>query len=215
MESPGSVSLWLNKLDAKDQVAIQQLWERYFHRLVGLARQQLLDFPLGLADEEDVALSAFDSFFRRAEQGRFPRLNDRDDLWQILATIVTRKSINLRKHESRARRDQRLTHSLAVPVQANREQEPPLVTVLADHKAPDPAMITQLTDQCRHLLQQLPDQQKREVALMKMAGHTNREIAEELGVVISTIERWLRLIRKQWEQELATEEPPSSSKEND
>ena len=35
-----------------------------------------------LADEEDVALSAFDSFCRGAEQGRFPRLDDRDDLWQ-------------------------------------------------------------------------------------------------------------------------------------
>jgi DNA-directed RNA polymerase specialized sigma24 family protein len=73
MCSAGSVSVWLGRLKAGDRAAVQQLWERYFHRLVGLARKKMLDVPRRAADEEDVALSAFDSFCRRAEQGRFPR----------------------------------------------------------------------------------------------------------------------------------------------
>ena len=72
MSSDGSVTGWLGRLRAGDPSAAQQLWQRYFQRLVGLARQKLRDVPRRVADEEDVALSAFDSFCRNAEQGRFP-----------------------------------------------------------------------------------------------------------------------------------------------
>ena len=80
MEPEGSVSLWLDKLRAGDRAAAQPLWEHYFQRLVGLARKKLHDLPRRAVDEEDVALSAFDSFYRGAEQARFPSLHDRDDL---------------------------------------------------------------------------------------------------------------------------------------
>jgi len=58
MSSDGSVTGWLGRLVAGDPSAAQQLWQRYFHRLVGLARQKLRDTPRRVADEEDVALSA-------------------------------------------------------------------------------------------------------------------------------------------------------------
>ena len=74
MSSDGSVSRWLNRLLTGDRNAVQPLWELYFHRLVTMARQKLRDLPRTVADEEDVALSAFDSFCRRAEQGKFPLL---------------------------------------------------------------------------------------------------------------------------------------------
>jgi hypothetical protein len=57
-----------------------------------------------VADEEDVALSAFDSFCRGAEKGRFPRLQDCDDLWQLLFMITTRKAADLVEHERRQKR---------------------------------------------------------------------------------------------------------------
>ncbi|MBI1915085.1 MAG: hypothetical protein HYS12_10160 [Planctomycetes bacterium] len=80
MSSAGDVTRWLQQLKAGDHDAVQPLWERYFRRLVGLARDRLRKLPRRTADEEDVALSAFDSFCRRAEEGRFPRLDDRDGL---------------------------------------------------------------------------------------------------------------------------------------
>jgi WD40 repeat protein len=80
----GSVTHWLGLLRAGDAVAAQPLWEGYFRRLVGLARARLQGVPRRAADEEDVALSAFDSFCQGAQAGRFPRLADRDDLWQVL-----------------------------------------------------------------------------------------------------------------------------------
>ena len=64
MVSSGSVTLWIDRLQAGDPDAAQQLWERYFRRLVGLARHKLPGRPRAAADEEDVAESAFDSFCR-------------------------------------------------------------------------------------------------------------------------------------------------------
>src|SRR5262245_24320 len=87
MSSRGSVSDWISQLKGGDAAAVQKLWEAYFPRLVGLARKKLRELPGRAADEEDVALSAFDSFCDGVAQGRFPQLTDRDDLWHILVTI--------------------------------------------------------------------------------------------------------------------------------
>src|SRR5262249_51028850 len=100
MSLAGSVTAWIDELRAGDRTAAQPLWEGYFQRLVGLARQKLRGrLPTSMADEEDVALSAFDSFCRGAEQGRFPQIADRDDLWRLLFVITKRKAIDLVKHE--------------------------------------------------------------------------------------------------------------------
>ena len=73
MSSDGSVTHWINLLKGGERDAVQPLWERYFRRLVGLARARLQGAPRGPADEEDVALSAFNSFFGGVAKGRFPR----------------------------------------------------------------------------------------------------------------------------------------------
>src|SRR5262245_56875046 len=93
--SEASVTIWLDKLRVGDSLAAQKLWQGYFHRLVGLARAKLRSLPRRSADEEDVALSAFDSFCRGVEVGRFPKLDDRDDLWQVLFMITERKAMDL------------------------------------------------------------------------------------------------------------------------
>ena len=80
MSPEGSVTRWLVQLQAGDAAAAEQLWQRYFQRLVGLARQKLRNASRRVIDEEDVALSAFDSFCRNAEQGRFSPLFDRESL---------------------------------------------------------------------------------------------------------------------------------------
>ena len=98
----GSVTGWLGRLKAGDPAAAKPLWDAYFARLVVLARARLRGAPRAAADEEDVALSAFDSFCRGAGEGRFPRLDDRDDLWQVLFLLTTRKAVGLVRHAGRA-----------------------------------------------------------------------------------------------------------------
>src|SRR5438105_2846845 len=101
MSTPGSVTSWLVQLKAGDPAAAQPLWERYFQRMVGLARQRLQGARRRDPDEEDVALSAFDSFCQGAMRGRFPQLADRDDLWRLLVVITARKALDLLKRRGR------------------------------------------------------------------------------------------------------------------
>ncbi|MGA7497553.1 MAG: ECF-type sigma factor, partial [Isosphaeraceae bacterium] len=90
----GSITHWLGDLRGGDLAAAQPLWERYFGRLVVLARGKLerQRHARAEADEEDAALSAFNSFCVGVAQGRFPQLADREDLWRILMTITVRKA---------------------------------------------------------------------------------------------------------------------------
>src|SRR5689334_9661320 len=104
MSSAGSITLWLTHLKAGDPTAAQKVWESYFDRLVRVAHKKLQSLPRRAADEEDVVLSAFASFCRGAAQGRFPRLEDRDDLWQLLVMITVRKAVDLIHHEHRQKR---------------------------------------------------------------------------------------------------------------
>ena len=88
--SEEQVSQWLTRLQRGDQRAAEVIWNEYFEKIVRLARRRLGELPRRVADEEDVALSAMNSLFRGAKAGRFPRLEDRDDLWKLLVTIRER-----------------------------------------------------------------------------------------------------------------------------
>ncbi|HKM54774.1 MAG TPA: ECF-type sigma factor [Isosphaeraceae bacterium] len=112
-ESHGSVTHWLGALKAGDLAAAQPLWERYFQRLVRLARQKLrAGHRSGAdADAEDAALSVFDSFCDGAARGRFPQLVDRDDLWRLLVTITTCKVADHARRHGRQKRGGGPPHS--------------------------------------------------------------------------------------------------------
>src|SRR5690349_2166195 len=99
MSAEGSVTRWVTALKGGDTAAAQALWERYYRRLVALARQRLRSAHRRQADEEDVVQNAFHSFFRGVARGRFPRLNDRDNLWRLLVVITARKALDQLAHE--------------------------------------------------------------------------------------------------------------------
>jgi DNA-directed RNA polymerase specialized sigma24 family protein len=193
MSSDLSVTRLIALLKAGDRAASQRLWEAYFGRLVRLARARLRNTVGGIADEEDVALSAFDSFYRRAERGQFPRLNDRNDLWQLLFVLTVRKAINLVHYQGRKSRGGGRVQSLN-----------DLENLGADEvlgAEPSPELAAQMTEECRRLLARLNDETLRSVALWKMEGYTNVEIAAKLGCVEQTVERKLRTIRLVWSGE--------------
>ena len=86
-----SVTFWITHLKNGDADAAHKLWDAYFHRLTGLARSRLGSQTRRMADEEDVALSVFDSLCRGATRGNFPKLTDRDNLWTLLVVMTARK----------------------------------------------------------------------------------------------------------------------------
>ena len=100
----GSITHWLLELRSGNRNAAQPIWEKYFSRLVRLARIHLNGSSRRVADEEDVVICAFDSFCRGAEHGKFPKLDDSTDLWRVLVTITERKAVNQAKFTSRKKR---------------------------------------------------------------------------------------------------------------
>jgi len=190
MSSDKSVTRLIRMLKSGDRLAAQELWEAYFQKLIGLARARLARASTTMADAEDVALSAFDSFYRRAERGEFPRLEDRDDLWQLLFVLTVRKAINLVRYQGRKSRGSGRLVSLS--------DLDGLEADLVLGTEPSPEFAAEMVDECRRLLDLLPDATLRSVALWKMEGYSNGEIAQRLGCVNKTVERKLRAIREVW-----------------
>ena len=179
-----SISMWIGRLKEGNSTAAQAVFQRYFDRLVGLARQKLKGVPGGMADEEDVALSAFDSFCRAAQKGRFPDLADRDGLLRLLLSMTARKAIDLRRHEQ------------ARPgIQEDEFFQEAMGQTL------DPELIAIFDEEFQRLLDVLGDQDLESLAIAKMQGYRNKEIAERRDCSLRTVERQLQLIRLKWQTE--------------
>ncbi len=196
----GSITVWLNQLKSGDPAAVGPLWATYFTRLTAAARARLRAAPRGRADEEDVALSAFDSFCRRAERGQFPDLDDRDDLWRVLLTIADRKAAQLARDETRLKRGGgRVVAASALDV-GNSGAD---VLGAVAGTEPSPEFAAEVSEEVGRLLALLSDEGRlREVAIWKLEGYTNAEIATKLDRSEVTVERKLNLIRKKWNAEV-------------
>lgn len=185
---------WYARLQGGDELAAQTLLDEYFEKLVRLARVKLGELPRRAADEEDVALSAMNSFLRGAAQGRFARLGDADELWKLLATIASRKVCNQRdRHLAQKRGGGKVAGESAI-LWADRA--PGIQGAIAPE--PTPAMAAEMADTCRRALELLGDERMREIALDKLAGFTLREIAERRNISEQTVHRKLNLIRDRW-----------------
>lgn len=189
-----AITVWIRRLEAGDADAAEQLWKSYFPRMVRSARWRLQRYPSRLADEEDVALSAFKSFCRAT--GNLHQLRDRVSLWPFLLMLVARKVSHLARHERRAKRFGRLA---AAP-----DGMDALLNEIPGRE-PSPDLIHLMTDECQNLFDRLPDESLRMVASMKLEGFTNGEIAQHLGCGHRTVERKLQVIRQLW----LNDDPPA------
>jgi DNA-directed RNA polymerase specialized sigma24 family protein len=199
-DGENSVTQWVSDLKAGDRSeATRRLWERYFQRLARLAQARLRTTGRGPADGEDVALSVFDSFFRAAAAGRFPELGDRDDLWRLLVTITARKAHNRRRDEGRQKRGGGRVIGEGALAGADPMGDDFLAQVVGSE--PTPEFAAMVTDEYRRLFGSLADESLRVVALLKLEGHSNEEIAKSLDCGLRTVERKLEVIRKRWTAE--------------
>jgi DNA-directed RNA polymerase specialized sigma24 family protein len=202
-EPQGSVTHWIGALKAGDAEAVQRLWERYFDELVRLARAKLGGLPRGEADEEDAALSAFHTFCRGAARGRFPRLDDRHNLWALLVTITARKVLQQAERLNRKKRGSGRVRGESDVHGGDPEASGTGFEQVAG-RDPTPAFAAMVADECRRLLEALGDETFRQIALLRMEGYNDPEIAARLGCSVRTVGRKLELIRKLWVREVAT-----------
>jgi RNA polymerase sigma factor (sigma-70 family) len=202
MSSEGSVTRWVTALKAGDTAAAQPLWERYHRQLVALARRKLEASRRRMADEEDVVQSAFHSFFKGVAGGRFPQLNDRDNLWRLLVVITARKALDQLAHEHSKRQGGGTVQGESwISSQGPDWDDVAIAQVVGDE--PTPEFAAQVAEQYERLLDLLGEESLRQVAVWKMEGFTNDEVAAKLDCSRRTVARKLEMIRIIWSQEPA------------
>jgi RNA polymerase sigma factor (sigma-70 family) len=191
----GTVTIWLQALQDGRPSAATDLWQHYYERLVRLAAQKLRSAPRRMADEEDVVATAFNSFYRGVEQGRFPKLDDRDDLWQVLVMLTARKAVNQVKHATRQKRGDGQVRGESIFINPN-DPSAGIHEIVGDE--PTPEFAHEVSEEYARMLEVLNDDTLRAVAIAKLEGYSNDEIAEKMNVKTRTIERKLKTIRELW-----------------
>lgn len=195
-----SVTMWIAALKEGDQDAAHDIWDRFFERLVRVARNKLGSSSRRVADEEDVAISAFDSLCRGAAAGRFTELTDRDDLWKLLVRISAQKSVDQMRHQGRQKRGGGAVRGHSIFARRGDKGPADFDAIMSEE--PTPHLMAMLDEENARLLDQLRDDVLRRIALLRLSGHTNEEIAEETGISLRSVERKLGVIRAAWAREL-------------
>jgi DNA-directed RNA polymerase specialized sigma24 family protein len=196
-DEAGSVTRWIGDLKAGGDGAAQRLWERYFDRLVQMAANRLRGRRRAVEDEEDAALSAFDSFCRGAAGGRFPRLTDRDDLWRLLVVLTVRKAIDQVERQGTAKRGGgRLVGESVVAGIDDRSEGTGLDGIVGSE--PTPELAAMVIEQYHRLRAGLGDDTLRQVLDLRLEGYDREEIAGRLGCAVRTVTRKLDVIRQTW-----------------
>src|SRR5262249_28438645 len=197
----GSISVWIDRLKAGEGDAAAALWERYFTRLVALARTRLPGVPYREDVAEDVAVSVFHSFFRRAGEGGFRQLDDRGDLWQLLAVLTTRKAVSARRRERAAKRGAGQVVA-ASDLGAGPDEEAVALFGNLPAAEPTPEEVVAAVEEGHRLLDLLGNEELRQVARDRLEGYTNEEIADRRSISLATVERKLMRVRTRWSDEM-------------
>ena len=187
-----SVTRMIARLKGAEADAAEDIWRRFFRRLLPLAKARLKASADRSVDEEDVLVSAFDRFFRAVREERFARLHDRDDLWQILLMLVDREVAEHYRRSTAQKRGGQHSKRGADPEDVLHE-----IRQIAE-RAPEPAFIAAFNDHLARSLSRLTDDGLRSVAMLKLEGYENPEIAQRLDISLSSVERRMRTIRQAW-----------------
>jgi len=194
MSSGHSITGWIPGLKAGDQEAANEIARRFKDKCLRLAekiyRTKFHDIHRPAEGEEDAVQDALATFCARAKQHGFADLDDRNDVWMILATITFRKICKQRK---RATADCRDGENLC---------EEDLAGLISE--LPGPVLLAELGETWDAAFALLDDPQLQQIARMDLNGSTREEIAEELGITDRTVYRKLELIRQKWQRHFGT-----------
>jgi RNA polymerase sigma factor (sigma-70 family) len=199
MSSDGSVTRWIESLKSGDPEAVRHIWDRYFKWLVTVARRRLQGLPRSISDEEDVAATAMESLWQGAQRGAYPELHNREDLWRLLVVITVRKASHVSRNERRQKRGDGKVIAETDLKSSEMSDDARIERIMGNE--PTLEVVGLMSDELKHLLEVLGDPTLQSLALLKMEGYSNDEVAAKLGCGLRTVERKLQQIRSVWEKE--------------
>lgn len=185
MRAPDDFESLMARLRTGDEEAAAEVFSRFAHRLIGLARTQLHDLIRSKEDPEDVVQSVYRSFFARQRDGQF-RIDSWDDLWGILTVMTVRKCGRRLTYFRAARRDVgREVHLQAEEAGAGWE---------AVARDPTPSEAAALAETLEQVLRDL-DAPDREILALHLQGCPLPEISAQVGYSQRTVRRALDTLR--------------------
>jgi DNA-directed RNA polymerase specialized sigma24 family protein len=197
-EDPGSEFAGLmERVRDGDDDAIARLWGDYYQQLVRIAAKRLPANLRRSGDEEDIALSAFNSFIAGIRKDSFPDLSGRDNLWGLLITLTGRKVHAHLRYQTRQKRGGGSVRGESVFLDHAGDLKAGGIGGVTG-ETPSADIHAELAEACERLLDQLDDEQLKQIAVMRMDGFLVDEIANRLGLSKRAVERRLQLIRRTW-----------------
>ena len=205
---------WLSDIAKGDEDAVRKLWDDYFPTMVRLAQNRFSreGIPEGAFGGEDAAMEAMREFYEGMVRGEFPNICNREELQKDLFTINKRKvswwkrRCAAQKRGSRRRRvlileepdtKKQLTFATiaaALGIEAKDEDRQGGLASIPDEKqrTPEEELIAAeeflLGDEkCQQMVEQLPNEELRQIATLMMDGGSTIEIADTLGYTDQTI----------------------------
>jgi len=189
----GSVTRWIEQMRGGDSIVVHALAERYFKKLGDAARRRLHKINQNLHDEEDVANFVLEAVFRNIAQGRYPDLQDRDDLWFLMLAITQRRISSILKRD---RRQKAQPSSLTSLTELLEIYEGELSDLAVDS---DPEQIAiEIGDCWQELMRILPNDEFRKIARLKLDFYSNRQISSMLKLTSKYIDRKVVEIQRLW-----------------
>jgi RNA polymerase sigma-70 factor (ECF subfamily) len=182
------------QLRAGDQNAAEAIYHRYASRLIDLARSRLGDRLRQKVDPEDVAQSAWRSFFVRYAEGRF-EINDWDSLWSLLTRITVCKCCRKAQHFRTLGRDIRRE------VAAAGDESHESWQAIAREPTPEEAAV--LAETVEQLFAAL-DAGSRRVLELSLQHYTPSEVSAEAGVSERTVYRVLERVKGRLQAAIAS-----------
>jgi serine/threonine protein kinase len=180
----------MSRLQQGDQHAATEVFHRFAHRLIGLARSHLDQRIRHKVDPEDVMQSALKSFFARHADGQFD-LSSWDNLWTMLVVITLRKCGQQTEHYRAGMRDVG-REERAVPL-ASKDSVASWAFVAGD---PTPEQAAMLAEAVEEVLRSLGDDRERQILELALQGLPTVEISNRVKRSERTVQRVLDLVRR-------------------
>ncbi|MFK7821577.1 MAG: ECF-type sigma factor [Planctomycetaceae bacterium] len=196
----GDVTIWMGQLADGDGDAAANLYEYYFEQIANLARRRMSPAYRRVADEEDVAVSVLQNLFAGITNGRYPELSSRENLWRLLVVMTARKAINIVEKQRAQKRGGGAVRGESILQGPDAGMTPGFDRFEGQSTTPD--FVAELAEESKRQLTKLGDKTLEKIALLKMEGYTNDEIAAKLETTTRTVERKLQRIREIWSDEV-------------
>jgi RNA polymerase sigma factor (sigma-70 family) len=181
-----SVTRFITAAATGDMEALERIWKHYSGAMLNAARKRLSPMVRRVADEEDVAHSAFRSFCTLIGRGKV-QVPDRESLWALLMTMTVRKAMKLSRHAQADKRDVRR--------QIDLEE---IIARIPSHE-PTPEFVASFQEEFDRLMEILDSAGLQDIAKYQLSGWTTREIAFQMNITEASVLRKLHRIKALWD----------------